>query len=298
MIGLPKVTVSESASSLMLSTLTQMDEDSSDSFVPPPDRESSATSKSGSVKVVRRPTTGIPVPEGKKTSAVPTAAIAVGALLLGVALAMSVLRPDSEESGDRAAAPPLAAVPEPAPATMEVEDLNPADVVAASPEEDAPSPAPQTTEVRREPVAPPPTAAPAFGFLQATADPGIRISIDGQDLEGPPFAPLRLPPGPHEAALAGDFVGISRQTFDLAPGETLDRRFAPAELGFLKVIAIPWAVVFVDGAPLGQTPIAKIEVVAGPHTVVLKNPQFGERTQQIVITAGETNTVRVEMSGS
>jgi len=294
-IGLPKVTVSESTSSLMLSTLTQMDEDSSDSFVPPPDRGSSVTSKSGSIRVVRRPSAGIAVPEDKKTGAVPIAAIAVGALLLGVALAMSVLRPDSEESGDQAAGP-VTTVPEAAPTNMEIEDLEPANV-AASAVEETPTPAPRTTEVRRKPVAPPPKAAPAFGFLQATADPGLELSIDGKLLPGPPFARLRLTPGSHEAALAGDFVGISREGFSVAAGETLKRRFAPA-VGFLKLIAIPWAEVFIDGAPLGQTPIAKIEVVAGLHTVVLKNPQLGERTQQIMITAGETNTVRVEMSGS
>ena len=280
----------------MLSTLTQLDEDSSDSFVPPPDHGRSVTSRSGSIRVVRRPSAGIAVPQEKKTGAVPIAAIAVGALLLGVALAVSVLRPDSGESGDRAAGGPATTVSGAAPTSMEIEDLEPADI-AASAVEGTPTPAPRTAEVRRKPVAPPPKAAPAFGFLQATADPGLQLSIDGESLQGPPFARLRLTPGSHEAALAGDFVGISREGFSVAAGETLKRRFAPA-VGFLKVIAIPWAEVFVDGAPLGQTPIAKIEVVAGPHTVVLKNPQLGERTEQIVITAGETNTVRVEMSGS
>ena len=236
------------------------------------------------------------MPGDKKTGAVPIAAIAVGALLLGVALAVSVLRPDSGESGDQAARP-VTTLPEAAPTNMEIEDLEPADI-AASAVEETPTPAPRTAEVRRKPVAPPPKAAPAFGFLQATADPGLELSIDGKSLQGPPFARLRLTPGSHEAAITGDFVGISRQGFSVAAGETLERRFAPAELGFLKVIAIPWAEVFVDGAPLGQTPIAKIEVVAGPHTVVLKNPQLGEHTEQIVITAGETNTGRVEMSGS
>ena len=149
-----------------------------------PDRGSSVTSKSGSIRVVRRPSAGIAVPEDKKTGAVPIAAIAVGALLLGVALAMSVLRPDSGESGDQPAGP-VTTVPEAAPTNMEIEDLEPADI-AASAVEETPTPAPRTAEVRK-PVAPPPKAAPAFGFLQATADPGLELSIDGKVLPGAPI---------------------------------------------------------------------------------------------------------------
>jgi len=266
----------------MLSTLTQMDEETR--LLPPPDPADTVTvtSKSGSIKVVRRPSAGIAVPDDKKTGAVPIAAIAVGALLLGVALAMSLLRPEPGENVERAAGP-VTTVPEAAPTTMEVEDRDPVDAAASAAETAA---------------KPTPTAAPAFGYLKATVDPGIQLSIDGKSLPGPPFARLRLAPGSHEAAITGEFVGISRQRFSVEAGKTLDRLFAPGEVGYLKVIAIPWAEVFVDGVALGQTPIAKIEVVAGPHTVVLKNPQLGERTQQIVITAGETNTVRIEMSSS
>lgn len=43
----------------------------------------------------------------------------------------------------------------------------------------------------------------------------------------------------------------------------------------LAIVCNPWAYVFIDGDSIGVTPLeAPVEVAAGPHTILLKNPQF------------------------
>jgi hypothetical protein len=48
-------------------------------------------------------------------------------------------------------------------------------------------------------------------------------------------------------------------------------RRTPPGHGRLTVNSIPWAKVYVDGRLIGTTPIRRARVVAGPHTVTLKD---------------------------
>ncbi len=59
----------------------------------------------------------------------------------------------------------------------------------------------------------------------------------------------------------------------------------------LNVNARPWGDVFLDGAALGQTPLANMPVPIGTHEVVLRHPQFGESRQTIVVTARGPNRI-------
>jgi eukaryotic-like serine/threonine-protein kinase len=58
--------------------------------------------------------------------------------------------------------------------------------------------------------------------------------------------------------------------------------------GRLRVVANPWAEVWVDGKRVDTTPIAEtLELEAGKHTVTFKNPYFAETSKEIVIGDGE-----------
>ena len=65
------------------------------------------------------------------------------------------------------------------------------------------------------------------------------------------------------------------------------------EHGFLTVAAEPYALVELDGANLGPTPIFSRRVPAGPHTVVLISPDTGKvrTTRAVRIEPGKTATV-------
>jgi len=63
----------------------------------------------------------------------------------------------------------------------------------------------------------------------------------------------------------------------------------PAQAGFLRVIADPWAEVRVDGVHLETTPFAApLALPPGVHYVELANPYFKSVTREIQIETGET----------
>ena len=78
------------------------------------------------------------------------------------------------------------------------------------------------------------------------------------------------------------------------PGRTVHVSIALPE-GNLSINATPWAEVTVDGRGLGETPIANVTLRAGSHELVFKHPQHGELKQTVVVKAGETGRVTVNM---
>ncbi|MDD5308601.1 MAG: PEGA domain-containing protein [Deltaproteobacteria bacterium] len=58
--------------------------------------------------------------------------------------------------------------------------------------------------------------------------------------------------------------------------------------GLLTVTTNPWSAVFLDGRPLGNTPVVRIAVPVGSHVVLMENRDAGVRRKTgIVVRAGE-----------
>jgi serine/threonine-protein kinase len=71
----------------------------------------------------------------------------------------------------------------------------------------------------------------------------------------------------------------------------------PSSPGFLRVLATPWAEVWVDGQRIDVTPFARaIPLPPGTHYVVLKHPNAPPEKRQVAIVAGDTLTIDVSMS--
>jgi serine/threonine-protein kinase len=71
----------------------------------------------------------------------------------------------------------------------------------------------------------------------------------------------------------------------------------PARQGFLRVLATPWAEVFVDGQRIDVTPFARpIPLGSGTHYVTLKHPNAPAEKRVVSISAGETTLVDVSMN--
>jgi hypothetical protein len=66
-------------------------------------------------------------------------------------------------------------------------------------------------------------------------------------------------------------------------------RGEPAASGKLKVVILPWAEVWVDGKPLGQTPVLT-KLAVGSHRVRLKN-DVTEKTVTVIVTATRTTVI-------
>jgi serine/threonine protein kinase len=69
---------------------------------------------------------------------------------------------------------------------------------------------------------------------------------------------------------------------------------APEEFGFLSLDTSPWSLVRANGRVLGQTPLVKIRLAAGVHTLSLSNSELGiETSYQVTIQPGATTARRV-----
>src|SRR6185295_9987850 len=126
-----------------------------------------------------------------------------------------------------------------------------------------------------------PPAAPVVpkGELAVTSEPsGALVTVDGTRRGVTPLN-LTLAAGEHAVEIvAGDH--IARQTVAIESGRTVVARAeVPAATFFINVL--PWANVWIDGQPFGRTPVADIRLAAGPHEVVLRHPEFGERRQSV-----------------
>ena len=64
--------------------------------------------------------------------------------------------------------------------------------------------------------------------------------------------------------------------------------------GFLTLATTPWTQVSLNGRPLGTTPLIRVSLPPGNHTLRLVNRERGiDQTYRVTITAGETLTRRV-----
>jgi serine/threonine-protein kinase len=71
----------------------------------------------------------------------------------------------------------------------------------------------------------------------------------------------------------------------------------PRHAGYLRVVAEPWAVVFVDGQKIETTPFARpIPLAAGTHYVKLEHPDAPTERRTVTLVADETVLLDVKMN--
>ena len=63
----------------------------------------------------------------------------------------------------------------------------------------------------------------------------------------------------------------------------------------LNINALPWAQAWVDGKPVGETPIGNYQVSVGTHEVLFRHPDLGERRQTVVVTLKGPARVSVDL---
>lgn len=166
------------------------------------------------------------------------------------------------------------------------------------------TPAMRSVRVQRGPAPPAvdnadrsPDAATAAAIAQAAARErrgGLRLSapVEIQVLEGERVlgssadGPIVTTAGRHELDFVNSAIGYrERQVVDIKPGQIVKMTVAPPD-GRVSVNAIPWAQVWINGALVGDTPIANLRLAAGDAQITFRHPQLGEQTQKVVVRAG------------
>ena len=102
--------------------------------------------------------------------------------------------------------------------------------------------------------------------------------------------------GAYEFELVSDIYEV-RQTVSARVGAARGTRVTvPLPTGSLSINAQPWADVWVDGSPVGTTPLANLTLKVGTHQVLLRHPTLGERQQTVVVKAVTPARLGVNLS--
>ncbi len=131
-------------------------------------------------------------------------------------------------------------------------------------------------------VAPP--MAPRVPSTSATKAPPVVTSAPRSAVA---VAPSPLPVLPLVAPTAPTPAPAS------APGSS-GARAAEGE-GGLIVLVEPWAAVAVDGTSYGTTPLQRIPLAAGKHTVLIENPRYRPFYRRVTIVGGQTTRLSVDL---
>jgi serine/threonine-protein kinase len=236
----------------------------------PRDRFASAREMAGALRAASAE--GAAVLASRSRSRLPVAAAAVG-LLAAAAFVASRSRPERAPAGAPSVPPASPTAPGASP-TASGDAVPPPTRAAPGPAEGA---APVTSlPSRRAPVPRvdrPPTSAPA-----------PPASLERTDGSSPPTSAPEPPPTPAAATEAPSAPPAGEAALPASRN------------GALLVVVQPWAYVSIDGAAAGQTPLARIPLAPGPHSVLLSHPDYQPFPRKVTIRPGETFRLRVDLA--
>jgi hypothetical protein len=106
---------------------------------------------------------------------------------------------------------------------------------------------------------------------------------------------IMLPEGRHDLDIVNGTLGVrARRSVQVTAGRVTSVSLE-WPTGALAVNAVPWAEVFIQGRPFGETPIGNLRVPVGVHEVVFRHPSLGERRASVTVTVGETARLAVDL---
>jgi hypothetical protein len=138
-------------------------------------------------------------------------------------------------------------------------------------------------------------SGPVSGWVAVKSPFTIEIYEQGRLLGTTDTDRIMLASGRHELELVNSTLGYrSTRAVQVPPGKVAT---IPVDLpnGVINVNATPWAEVWIDGKSVGETPIGNLSIPIGPHEVLFKHPQFGEKRQAVSVTLGAPVRLSIQM---
>ena len=146
-----------------------------------------------------------------------------------------------------------------------------------------------------ERAAPAAASSGAGGWLTVASPVALTIREAGKVIGTTDSDRLMLPAGEHSLELVNDGLAfLAKRSVKIEPGKTAVVKVDPPN-GVMNINAQPWAEVWVDGQRIGETPIGNLSRPVGPHEVVLRHPEFGERRETVMVTLKQPARLGVDM---
>jgi hypothetical protein len=135
----------------------------------------------------------------------------------------------------------------------------------------------------------------AAGWITVSAPADVQVFEGDRFLGSNRIDKIMMPVGRHDLDIVNEALGYrERRIVQVAAGQVAGLRVNWPN-GTLAINAVPWAEVFVDGMPVGETPIGSIQLAIGPHEVVFRHPELGERRANVTVTTGAPAKVGVDL---
>ena len=147
---------------------------------------------------------------------------------------------------------------------------------------------------------PPPSEVAALPSPAASAPPE---EIAGREpvrrAAAPPVRAARVPlhrlaPLPEEAVVPA-VLETSRVAEDAVTPEAPEPALEDDSPGRLQIGVRPWAVVRIDDRPVGETPLAPLELPPGTHLARLEHPDYQPLFRKVTVRPGETVRLQVDL---
>jgi hypothetical protein len=139
------------------------------------------------------------------------------------------------------------------------------------------------------------SAGPVSGWLSVKSPVAIDIVEGGRLLGSTETDRIMMTAGRHELDLVNETLGYrSHRVVQVPPGKVQPLAIELPQ-GVINLNAAPWAEVFIDGRRVGETPIGNLPVAIGPHEIVFRHPQLGEKRQAVSVTLNAPVRLSVDM---
>jgi len=136
---------------------------------------------------------------------------------------------------------------------------------------------------------------PVSGWLTVKSPFSLEIREGGQLLGTTDADRLMLAAGRHDIQLVSETMDYRvTRVVTVMPGKVANLTIELPN-GVVHLNATPWAEVWVDGQRVGETPIGNLSVPIGPHEIVFRHPQFGEKRHAISVSLSGPTRVSVDM---
>jgi hypothetical protein len=140
-----------------------------------------------------------------------------------------------------------------------------------------------------------PAGAPAAGWLTIKAPFSLEVREGGRVIGTTDADRIMVAAGRHELQLVNQTLGYNSTRVVTVPAGKVATITADLPNGTVNLQALPWAEVWIDGQRVGETPIGNLSVPIGPHEVVFKHPQFGEKRHAISVSLSAPVRLSVDM---
>lgn len=137
--------------------------------------------------------------------------------------------------------------------------------------------------------------APSTGWVRIESPFDVEIYEQGRLLGSSGLGAVALTPGGHALELVNDALGYRVVTKAVVLAGKTATVPVDTPRAAVHVNAQPWAEVLVDGAVLGETPLANVMLPIGHHQLVFRHPELGERTQTFTVRASGPNRVAADL---